>query len=94
MHIRNVKVHGSLKLENNMDPQYPDAKELGHHDARVNIIKKKPRSVSDLIAIKKMLGSQINEKYLYSPKGCKIAYIAGVTEELRKHFRKLQAEET
>jgi hypothetical protein len=75
----------------NTDPLYPDAKQLGMQDARDLISKKKPRSLSDLVNIKNILGTQVNEKYGDYTKGCRIAYRTGVDEELKKHLTKLRS---
>jgi hypothetical protein len=76
-----------------MDSLYPDAKQLGQQDARVLITKKKPRSLSDLIYIKKILGTRVNEKYGDYTKGCRIAYRTGVEEELKNYLTRLRSKQ-
>jgi hypothetical protein len=80
--------------EDNTDSLYPDAKELGQQDARDMITKKKPRTISDLVTIKKILGTRVNEKYGDYTKGCRIAYRIGVEEELKKYLSKLRSKQT
>jgi hypothetical protein len=73
------------------DHIHSDAYQWGKQAGRDIIAKRKPRSLSDLGKLLKVIEKHVEKKYPYSDKW-KLAYISGAEEEFTKHFTKLQKE--